>query len=45
MRAGDRPLVATYLRKEGIHHVSRGPGGWLTTWTDAQLVGMVVRAI
>ena len=34
-----RPLVATYLRKEGIHHVFRGPGGWLTTWTDAQLVG------
>ena len=31
--------VVTYLRKEGSHHVFRGPGGWLTTWTDAQLVG------
>ncbi|MBQ7262718.1 MAG: transcriptional regulator [Synergistaceae bacterium] len=31
--------VVTYLRKEGVHHMFRGPGGWLTAWTDAQLVG------
>ncbi|MBQ7263771.1 MAG: hypothetical protein IJR14_08650, partial [Synergistaceae bacterium] len=34
-----RPLTVTYLRKEGQHHVFRGGQGWLTTWTDAQLVG------
>ncbi|MBQ7262156.1 MAG: helix-turn-helix transcriptional regulator [Synergistaceae bacterium] len=28
-----------YLRKEGVHHMFCGPGGWLTAWTDAQLVG------
>ena len=40
-----RPVVVTYLRKEGIHHVFRCPGGWLTTWTDAQLVGKRVTTI
>ena len=37
-----RPVGGTYLRKEGVHHVFKGPGGWLTTWTDAQLVGKKV---
>ena len=32
-----------FLRKEGIHHVFQGPGGWLETWTDAQLAGVEVK--
>lgn len=37
----DQPL--RYLRKEGKHHLFRGPGGgWLTAFTDAQLVGATI---
>ncbi len=35
-----------YLRKEGKHHLFRGPGGgWLTAFTDAQFVGVTIREI
>lgn len=40
----DQPL--RYLRKEGKHHLFRGPGGgWLTAFTDAQFVGVTIREI
>ena len=40
-----RPVTGTYLRKEGKHHVFKGPGGWLTTWTNAQLVGKRIEEV
>lgn len=34
-----------YVGKEGKHHIFKSPsGGWFTTYTDAQLIGMGVQA-
>ena len=38
----DDVLRLRYLRKEGAHHVFQSRGGWLMSWTDAQLVGWEV---
>ncbi|MBQ9527249.1 MAG: helix-turn-helix transcriptional regulator [Fretibacterium sp.] len=34
------------VRKEGIHHMFMSPsGGWLTSYTDAQLIGVYIKGV
>lgn len=42
----DRDCIFIFLRKEGIHHFFREVrGGWLRTYTDAQLVGKNIQEV
>ena len=42
----ERDCIFMFLRKEGIHHMFREVrGGWIRTYTDAQLVGKNIQEV